>query len=262
MKNLTVPFLMIFFVLLMNCSFLTASPSDDLRIRPTGSFTAITVSSGINLYISQGTSEKVAVEGNQDDAEKIITEIKNGTLHIYRKNRSLFDCGFLNQCTVHVTVKSLEALDASSGTGVKGINRLVGNEFRLHCSSGCEVNMEINYKKIKADASSGSEVHLKGSAEFFELSVSSGSELDACGLTARTIYAEASSGAEACVCATDELKAHASSGGDIDYRGNPKILDINKSSGGRIRCNTLSKNNYFCPSNWKVPDYRNFFLLS
>jgi hypothetical protein len=216
----------------------------------------------MNLQISQGNSEKVVVEGNPDDVEKIVTEVKNGTLHIYRKNCTLFDIGFLNNCTVHVTIKKLEALDASSGTEVIGNSRFGGMEFRLNCSSGSEINLDLDYRKIKADASSGSKLHLKGAAEFFELSVSSGSELDAIRLTARKIQAEVSSGGEACIWATDELKANASSGGDIEYKGNPKLLEINKSSGGKIRSNTLSKNNYFCPSNWKVPDYRNFFLLS
>lgn len=250
------------FLLLSDCYQVNAGRSDDIRLRPTETFTAISITSGLNLQISRGTSEKVLVEGNPNDVEKIVTEVKNGTLHISRKNCTLFDIGFLNRCTVHVTVNKLEALDASSGTEVKGNSSFGGLEFRLNCSSGSEVDLDLDYMKIKTDASSGSEVRLTGAAESFELSVSSGSEMDATRLTARKIHAEVSSGGEAFIWATDELKANASSGGEIEYKGNPKLLEINKSSGGKIRSNTLSKNNYFCPSNWKVPDYRNFFLLS
>ncbi len=239
-----------------------AGRSDYSRLRSTETFTAISVYSGITLQISQGTSNKVLVEGNPDDVENIVTEVKNGTLHIYRKNCALFNIGFLKRCTVHVTIKNLEALDASSGTEVNGNNSFGGTEFILYCSSGSKINMDLHYRKIKADVSSGSKLCLKGAAEFFEVSVSSGSELDAIRLTARKIYAEVSSGGEVSIWATDELKANASSGGDIEYKGNPRLLEINKSSGGKIRSNTLSKNNYFCPSNWKVPDYRDFFLLS
>lgn len=213
---------------------LKASSPDDRQSRQVTAFTAISVSSGIDLYLEQGPLEKVAVEGDPDEISEIITEVKNGTLHIYRKNKRILDFNFHNSCEVYVTARILETLDASAGSEVKGQTRFTGSEFRLNSSSGSEVKMDLEYDKIKADASSGSEIHVKGKTQFFEVSASSGSEINACELPAKIVYANASSGGQACVNAVSELHGNASSGGDIDYEGSPGLLDINKSSGGKV----------------------------
>ncbi len=225
--------LLLFFVLFIP-GILNASAPEDKQIRQVKAFTAISVSSGIDLNIEYGQQEKVSVEGDLDEISKIITEVKNGTLHIYKKNKSGLNFGFHSSCEVSVTAKILEALDASAGSEVKGRNQFSGSEFRLNASSGSEVKIDVVYDKIKADASSGSEIHLKGKTRLLEVTISSGSQIDACDLVADIVRADASSGGQACVNAVSELHANASSGGDIDYTGSPKSIDVNKSSGGRV----------------------------
>jgi hypothetical protein len=223
-----------FFIVLFIPGLLNASVPEDKQIRQVKAFSAISISSGIDLYLENGQEEKITVEGDPDEISKIITEVKDGTLNIYKKTHSGFNFRFHNSCKVFVTAKILETLDVSAGSEVKGQNQFTGSEFRLNASSGSEVKMDVAYDKIKADASSGSEIHMKGKTGFLEVSTSSGSEINACDLDANIVRAEASSGGQVCVKAISELHASASSGGNIDYAGSPKSLDINKSSGGRV----------------------------
>ena len=52
-----------------------------------GSFTAISVSSGIDLYITQGDEESIAVSAsNEKYMARFKTEVDNGTLKIYYDN--------------------------------------------------------------------------------------------------------------------------------------------------------------------------------
>jgi Putative auto-transporter adhesin, head GIN domain len=232
-SRIYLPTLLFFFVLFIP-GILNASMPEDKQIRQVKAFTAISVSSGIDLYLEYGQEEKVSVDGDLDEISKIITEVKDGTLYIYKKNKSGLNFGFHNSCEVSVTAKILEVLDASAGSEVKGRNQFSGSEFRLNTSSGSEVKIDVVYDKIKADASSGSEIRLNGKTRLLEVTISSGSEIDACDLAADIVRADVSSGGQACVNAISELHANASSGGDIDYAGSPKSIDINKSSGGRI----------------------------
>ena len=214
--------------------FLQAKNPDITEPRTVSSFKAIKVSAGIDLFLEAGDSEKVTVSGDREDVGEIITEVKDGTLHIYRKGKFGFHFNFNNNCEVRVTARILEALDASSGSEVKSEGTFKSTSFRVGASSGSEVQLNLDCEKVSADSSSGSEIKLTGKTSMFSVSVSSGSEIDACDLSADIVNADASSGGEACVRASSELHAHASSGGEIDYEGKPQTVDVHKSSGGSV----------------------------
>ncbi len=213
---------------------LRAANPEERQERQVRGFHAIQVSAGIDLVLEYGPQEIVVVEGDHEDLNRILTEVKDGTLHIYRKGNPGFHFNFHDDCEVYVTAKSLEELEASSGSEVKCSNRFHGNELEVRASSGSEISLDLAYEKLKADSGSGSEITLKGKARYLSVSVSSGSEIDACELEAEIVHADASSGGEACVDALRELHAHASSGGDVNYKGSPAILDTHESSGGDI----------------------------
>jgi len=227
----------LFLLIALLPGFSKAGNPDDKQVRSVSDFSAIKVSAGIDLILESGPQVKVMLGGDADDMDRIVTEVKNGTLHIYRKGKFGLNFDFHNDCEVHVTAKILNSLDASSGSEVKATNRFSGNEIRVNASSGSEVTLELEYDKVHADSSSGSEIHLSGQTKLLDVSVSSGSDIDACEMAAGVVHADASSGGEICVSAGSELHANASSGGDIEYDGNPATVDISKSSGGRVSKN-------------------------
>jgi len=237
MKTIIAPVLSFFLLILLLPGISLAGYPDETQTRQVSSFSAIHVSAGIALFLESGTQEKVTVEGKADEIDRIVTEVKNGTLHVYRKGKFGLNFDFHSDCEVHVTAKTLEGLDASSGSEVKASNSFSGNEIRVNASSGSEVTLDLQYDKVYADSSSGSEIHLSGQTKLLDVSVSSGSDIDACEMAAGVVHADASSGGEICVSAGSELHANASSGGDIEYDGNPATVDISKSSGGRVSKN-------------------------
>jgi len=213
---------------------LQAKTPDVSEIRTVGPFKAIKVSAGIDLVLEAGDREKVEVTGDRDDMKEIITEDKDGTLHIYRKTKIGFNFNIHHNCEVYVTAKTLEALGASSGSDVECRGTFKSPSFRVDASSGSEVSLNLECEKVSAECSSGSEIELTGKTRMLSVSVSSGSEIHACELAAEIVHADASSGGEVCVRVSSELNANASSGGEIDYRGNPGKVDAHKSSGGSV----------------------------
>ncbi len=84
--------------------------------------------------------------------------------------------------------------------------------------------------------SSGSDTSIEGEAETAAFDISSGALCKGENFRADRIEAESTSGASLSVNASDALKAKASSGGMIRYKGNPEITsDINKMSGGTLK---------------------------
>ena len=213
-----------------------AGNRDKTENRNAKNFNEIKVSSGIDLYITMGDDEKVTVVADDDIIDDLITEVKDGTLHIYmERNNRWFNWGNFNETRkAYVTVKELRKIDASSGSDVKSENTLQGESLEVGASSGSDVNLDVVYKNFSLDTSSGSDAKITGRTKNFSAEASSGSDINARGLESQYCRVKASSGSDASVNVSEELVAKASSGGDIVYYGNPKMKDTDESSGGDI----------------------------
>jgi len=220
-------------ILIISLNQFASAGTDKTEIRNHSGFTSVKVSSGIDLFLTMGDAESVKVVADGEIIDRIKTEVENGTLRIYFKSTSL-NWNFNKKRQVYVTLKSLVNLDASSGSDVVSENLLKGNTIEVSVSSGSDVKLNLEYQEIRIDSSSGSDAELSGSCNNLKAESSSGSDIDATGLKSKNCQVNVSSGADAIVFVTDELKANASSGGDIRYLGNPGSKDINESSGGDV----------------------------
>lgn len=227
-------FILATFALLL-FSYSNSSASNETETRKVAAFTSIKVSSGIDLFVKMGDSEKLTVVADDDLIDDLVTEVSGGVLKIYMKDRFLsFDFGFNKERKVYVTAKTLEAISASAGSDVYSEELLTAESLKLDISSGSDLKIEVEAGNLSIDASSGSDATLTGRAKNFDADASSGSDLYADGLKTKICRVEVSSGSDARVYVTDELYAHASSGGDIRYSGDPTHKDVHESSGGDV----------------------------
>jgi hypothetical protein len=210
--------------------------SDKTENRNVGNFNAIKVSTGIDLFITMGTTEEVKIIADDDIIDDLITEVKDGTLKIYMKqSNNWFNWNTGNQTRkAYVTVKELQEIHASSGSDVKSENTLKGEDLKVSASSGSDVEIDVYYKNVWLDTSSGSDARISGKTKNFEAEASSGSDIKAQDLESKICKVSVSSGSDATVNVTDELYAKASSGADVNYYGNPQVKDIDESSGGDV----------------------------
>lgn len=226
----------ILMLLLTGSSVLTAvaGNSEKTENRDVHGFNAVKVSTGINLHIRMGDTESVKVVADDDIIDNIKTEVKDGTLHVFKKT-GWFNWNVRGSQEVYVTARQLERLEASSGSDVRSENMLKGYELKISASSGSDVSIEVYYKNVWLSTSSGSNARLSGKAKTFNAEASSGSDINATELEAAICKVNVSSGSDAKISVTDELYATASSGGDVRYKGNPAVKKINQSSGGEVR---------------------------
>ncbi len=198
-------------------------------------FHGVSVTSGIDLYLTQKNVEEVAVEAESEDISKIITEVEGGVLKIYVKEKSWLNMNWKSKPRkVYVSFKTLDKIDASAGSDVVSEGRLKLNDLKIDASSGSDVRLELEANGLNVGSSSGSDISLKGNTNNLQVDASSGSDIDASELQSKNCNASVSSGSDIKVNVTEKLDASASSGGDISYTGNPKTKDINESSGGDV----------------------------
>jgi len=202
-----------------------------------GSFSAIKVSDGIDLYLSQGNEESIAVSASEQKyLDRFKTVVDNGVLKIYYDNSTLIWNGNeKRKLKAYVSFKTLERLQASSGASVDAKSTLKLEKLEMHMSSGSQFTGEVNIGNMNVDQSSGSEITITGNADKLKVDLSSGAVFKGYELNAEYCEAKASSGGEARINVNKELAAKASSGGGIKYKGNASITDLNVSSGGMVK---------------------------
>lgn len=194
-------------------------------------FTEIRGSAGLDVYLTQGNENKIVVEADENLQQYITTDIKNGKLHITTSS----NIGRSKAKKVYVTFKQLNNIEASSGADVIGNSVIKSKNLSLRSSSGADLTVEVFSQELVIKSSSGSEVAVSGKSSILKADASSGSEIDAEDLYVASCNAEASSGAEITVNVKDKLETNASSGGNINYYGNPVSVNSNKSHSGNVK---------------------------
>jgi hypothetical protein len=193
-------------------------------------FTSIKVSTGLDLYISQSNNVSLRVEADENLHDIIITEISNGVLKVYSE-KNIWKA---KARSVYVSVKDLEELKATSGSDVYTENTLRVGNLRVMTTSGADARMTVNAENITTSSTSGSDIKLMGTAVNHTAKATSGSSIKSYGLKSQNVIAKVTSGANIDVYATESIDAVATSGGDIDYKGNPRQVNKKSTSGGSI----------------------------
>ncbi|NVK52816.1 MAG: DUF2807 domain-containing protein [Flavobacteriaceae bacterium] len=193
-------------------------------------FEQVEVGQGIDLYITQDTKQSLVVSADENLHKLIKTEITNGVLKIYSKR----NIRRAKSKKIYLSMPVINSIKASSGADVYTENTINATTFNATVSSGADARIEVIASTISASASSGADMILRGKTTNLSVKASSGSSINAYNLKSKEASAKVSSGANIDVYVTESLTARASSGGDIDYKGDPKSTDKKRSSGGSI----------------------------
>jgi hypothetical protein len=133
-----------------------------------------------------------------------------------------------------VRMPKIVSLESTSGSTLKSGNILNSEDITLKSSSGSSLEVEVEADKVTLETSSGSEQKVTGKALKVFTASSSGSHIDANGLLANEVKAQASSGSSTTVNAAVLLDGKASSGSSITYLNSPKEVRKEESSGGSV----------------------------
>lgn len=198
-------------------------------------FTSIGVSSGIDLFITQGNTESVVIQGKEDIIKDVVVEQEGSNLIIKYKEGINWNRLFRGaEIHVHVTVKKLTALSASGGSDVETKNTINTDKITLKSSGGADMDLSIVCKDITISSSGGSDINLKGSAENMILNTSGGSDVDAFEFKVNYAQVNSSGGSDANIYVNKGLTANATGGSDIHYKGNAALKKVSNSKSADI----------------------------
>lgn len=200
------------------------------QVRDLPTFSEVEVSGGIDLYLSQADAQNVVAITDDNLQALLITKVEDGMLKIYLKepvrgSKSL---------KVNVTIKDIKSITVSGGSDLYCEQPVVLGKIELSASGGSDARLNVKAIELTARASGGSDLYLKGATGYLNVSTSGGSDCKAFELTAAKANVSASGGSDIYVTVDQELKAEASGGSDVKYKGNATIIKSESSGGSDI----------------------------
>ena len=224
-------------------------------VRNVPAFNGIETSSGVDVEFTQSPTQSVVVKVEPEKQQYVITEVENGVLKIFVRNKGVKNLNF-NSLKVIVSGPKLSKLITKSGSIFKAVNQINETTFAASCSSGSQVSgdfkistntaldvssgvsvkMNLETKSLALEASSGSSIKLSGKADSGVYSASSGSSISAGDFVTKSAVVDASSGSSVKINTTESLTASATSAASVQYRGNPSKVtkSANEMTGSTI----------------------------
>ena len=199
--------------------------------RDISGFIGVEVSTGIDVYLTQGDEFEVMVEADENLQDVILTELKGDRLVVRTDHRNIRNA---KSKKVHISLPELSELKISSAGDCVGQTPFQCEDLRLSISSAGDLTLEVEADRIDLDISSSGDARISGSAAEFDASLSSAGDLNAFDLVAGIVDVSVSSAGNASVHATEEISMSASSAGNIYYRGDARVVHSNSSSAGNI----------------------------
>jgi hypothetical protein len=198
-------------------------------------FTAIRVAAGVKVELYPSDTHKADYTIHKGSEEDLVIEVNNDILTVKIQSKK----GKYNRnntsATVKVYAKEIRSVDCSSGSSLRSDNVWKSPEMRIEVSSGANCRIGIDTENARAESSSGASLTLYGNAGEISMEASSGAKIDGLSLTARSVNADVSSGAGISIHVTESIKADASSGGTIKYKGNPDKKNIHTGMSGVVK---------------------------
>ncbi len=224
----------------------------NVQLRKVGNFSAIQVSSAIDLYLTQSNENQVAVSAkDESNRDEIITEVIGGTLIIKMSNNSWLSWNSWGniKAKAYVSVKDINAISGSGATNIHLVNKIETPKMKLKLSGASDMKGEmvvgslqidmsgasdykgqVTAKNIFLEASGASNIELSGVAEDLSVDVSGASDAKLFNLATKGAVVHASGASTANVNVASLLKADASGASNINYKGEA-VLKENKSAG-------------------------------
>ena len=202
----------------------------DKEERDVSSFTGVSLGISGDVYITQGSPQKVVVqaESNLDELE---TQVKDGVLRIKTDNWN----SRIKGAKIWITMPEVETLNVSGSGDILAETSITSDELELKVSGSGSVNIsELNADEIGAAISGSGDLKLAGSADEMELRISGSGSVYAEGLKVNECGIKISGSGSCKIDVTGELDASISGSGKVTYYDNPQI-DARVSGSGKVR---------------------------
>jgi len=208
----------------------------NVELRVTQGFHGISVSGGIDVFLSQGTQESVAVSAEDIKwRDRIRTEVKDGILKIWvdRKGWNWSTGG--KKLRAYVGFTSLDKLSGGGASNMFVDGVIATTSLNIDLDGASDFKGAINVHELKLDLSGASDARITGTVTGLTTVSSSGaSDLKGFDLVTENCNARATGASDIRITVNKELNVQASGASGIYYKGPAVIREMHSSGASSV----------------------------
>ncbi len=194
------------------------------------SFDGISLGFSGDVVLTQGNTQKVVLEGQQNILDIIKRDVKNGHWNIsYDRN-----VRNAKKVTVYITVPTINDISLSGSGSVKSDGRFFGvGDLDISISGSGNITFDNTSRKTDLHISGSGKVYLHGSTGAMGISISGSGSVFAENYTASSCDVHISGSGNVQVKVNGDLKSTISGSGNVRYTGDASVT-ARVSGSGRV----------------------------
>jgi hypothetical protein len=191
-------------------------------------FSGISLNINADVYLTQGSTQSVRIDAQQNIIDLIETDVNNKIWRI-KTEENLRDYSSIK---IYITVPDMNSVKLSGSGDIYCESVFAGNdEVEVSISGSGDLRFKTTARSVDASISGSGDIELEGSAQDLSISVSGSGGVDAKELRSSNCDIRISGSGDAKVHATETLNVSVSGSGDVYYKGTPQVKSRISGSG-------------------------------
>jgi uncharacterized protein (AIM24 family) len=196
-------------------------------------FTGVQLSSSYDVYLTEGSSFAVKVEGEENILPHVKTRVENGQLIIGTEN--LISINTRREVKVYVTAPSFEKIYLTGSGDITGQTKLTNSSrFDLDVTGSGDMKLELDAPSIKANVTGSGDMQLSGETKQFNYKSSGSGDIKAHDLKSEETTVHLTGSGDARVFSSVKLEVSITGSGDVYYKGEGQV-NMHISGSGDVR---------------------------
>ena len=200
--------------------------------RTTENYDKIAVQGSFNVELIAAKEGTIAINGDENLMEYLITEVVDQELKIYFKKN--INYSYKNKITITVPFEEINEVSLTGSGEIITKNTINANNFEVKMTGSGDCKLQINAQKTIAKFTGSGNLELLGTTDELEAKTAGSGAINCLNLASQNVNATVAGSGDLQVNCSNNLIAKVAGSGTIKYTGNPKTTDTKVSGSGDI----------------------------
>jgi hypothetical protein len=216
--------------LIVVMAFIGAKAQTNTETRTLNAFDQLDVSDAIEVELQKGEKQEITITASGIGLDQIVSSVDKRRLELEVDGSK----PKASAVKVVITYVQLNEIEVTSGAKVFAKDLIENKDIDLTVASNGYLEIEVKAENLMLEAETNAKMFVKGTAVNLDYNAFTNAEIDGEELVVEHAEVRTNTNASGVFEVTASLKGTAATRGRINYKGDPKIIDVKESIGGAI----------------------------
>ncbi|MFN2455837.1 MAG: head GIN domain-containing protein, partial [Pyrinomonadaceae bacterium] len=183
-----------------------------------------------NVYVTQGGTQPLRVEADDNILEKVRTSVQENTL-VIETDGGCFRNVKLN---IYASMANIKRLEIAGSGDIESKSPVKSDDLDVVISGSGDVKLNVTAKTINTELKGSGDITLYGKADTHNVRKAGSGDINAANLLAQNTFVTSSGSGDVEVNAVQQLDVKNSGSGDVAYTSNPPQLTVSNTGSGKV----------------------------